>query len=74
MTKWDADILKARKIKNLQNIPRQDFKARRGWCTRMMWRKSLCLHPRTSLYNKLPSNFQGKIGGISASHKTLQSK
>jgi hypothetical protein len=45
----------------LVNIACQEFKASTGWCVQMMQRNRLSLRQRTSLCQKLPSDFEEKL-------------
>lgn len=53
--------LKAVEIAKELNIPTADFKASLGWCKRMMRRNGLTLRRRTSLAQRLPSDFGEKL-------------
>ncbi|XP_057692639.1 zinc finger protein 649-like [Corythoichthys intestinalis] len=53
--------LKAVEIAKELNIPTGDFKASLGWCNRMMRRNGLTLRRRTSLAQRLPSDFGEKL-------------
>ena len=53
--------LRALKLAKELNIPTNEFKASTGWCTRMMRRKGLTLRRRTSLAQRLPSDFEEKL-------------
>uniref|UniRef100_A0AAQ5X707 HTH CENPB-type domain-containing protein n=1 Tax=Amphiprion ocellaris TaxID=80972 RepID=A0AAQ5X707_AMPOC len=53
--------LKAMEIAKELNIPTADFKASLGWCKRMMRRNGLTLRRRTSLAQRLPSDFGEKL-------------
>ncbi|KAJ8385136.1 hypothetical protein AAFF_G00192770 [Aldrovandia affinis] len=52
--------LKALEIAKDLNIPPTEFKASFGWCRRMMRRNGLSLRRRTSLAQRLPSDFREK--------------
>ncbi|KAJ8361947.1 hypothetical protein AAFF_G00409250 [Aldrovandia affinis] len=53
--------LKALEIAKDLNIPPTEFKASFGWCRRMMRRNGLSLRRRTSLAQRLPSDFREKL-------------
>ncbi|KAJ8412737.1 hypothetical protein AAFF_G00116880 [Aldrovandia affinis] len=53
--------LKALEIAKDLNIPPTEFKASFGWCRRMMRRNGLSLRSRTSLAQRLPSDFREKL-------------
>uniref|UniRef100_A0A8C9ZJZ3 Pogo transposable element derived with KRAB domain n=1 Tax=Sander lucioperca TaxID=283035 RepID=A0A8C9ZJZ3_SANLU len=53
--------LRALELAKELNIPTNEFKAGTGWCTRMMRRKGLTLRRRTSLAQRLPSDFEEKL-------------
>ncbi|KAJ8403318.1 hypothetical protein AAFF_G00355350 [Aldrovandia affinis] len=53
--------LKALEISKELNIPPTEFKASFGWCRRMMRRNGLSLRRRTSLAQRLPSDFREKL-------------
>lgn len=53
--------MKAREVASSLNIPRTLFKASTGWCVRMMRRSGLALRRRTSLAQRLPSDFNEKL-------------
>uniref|UniRef100_A0A672HC27 HTH CENPB-type domain-containing protein n=1 Tax=Salarias fasciatus TaxID=181472 RepID=A0A672HC27_SALFA len=53
--------LKALEIANELKIPPTEFKASLGWCKRMMRRNGLALRRKTSLAQRLPSDFREKL-------------
>lgn len=53
--------LKALEIAKELNIPPAEFKASLGWVKRMMRRNGLSLRRRTSLAQRLPSDFEDKL-------------
>lgn len=53
--------MKALEVATTLKIVRADFRASRGWCVRMMRRSGLSLRRRTSLAQKLPSDFAEKL-------------
>lgn len=53
--------VKALEIARELHIPSTEFKASLGWCRRMMQRNGLCLRRRTSLAQRLPSDFTEKL-------------
>jgi hypothetical protein len=53
--------MKALEIATHLKIPRQDFKASNGWAVRFMRRKGLALRRRTTLVQKLPTDYVEKL-------------
>uniref|UniRef100_A0A8C9YTA0 HTH CENPB-type domain-containing protein n=1 Tax=Sander lucioperca TaxID=283035 RepID=A0A8C9YTA0_SANLU len=53
--------LRALELAKELNILTNEFKASTGWCTRMMRRKGLTPRCRTSLAQRLPSDFEEKL-------------
>jgi hypothetical protein len=53
--------MKALEIATSLKIPWQDFKVRNGWAIRFMCRKGLTLHWRTTLAQKLPTDYVEKL-------------
>jgi hypothetical protein len=53
--------MKALEIATSLKIPRQDFKASNGWAIRFMHRKGLALRRRTTLVQKLPTDYVEKL-------------
>lgn len=53
--------LKGLEIATALDIPRTEFKASTGWCVRMMRRAGFSLRRRTSLAQRLPSDFSEKL-------------
>jgi hypothetical protein len=49
--------MKALKIAASLKIPRQAFKASNGWVVKFMCRKGLSLRQRTTLAQKLPTDY-----------------
>mgnify|MGYP002716815918 CR=1 FL=1 len=49
---------KAKEVAAVLNIPRQEFKASRGWVDRFMKRAGLSLRRRTTICQKLPQDFE----------------
>jgi transposase-like protein len=53
--------MKSLEIATSLKIPRQDFKASNGWAVRFMRRKGLALRQRTTLVQKLPTDYIEKL-------------
>jgi hypothetical protein len=53
--------MKALEIATSLKIPRQDFKASNGWAVRFMRHKGLAHHQRTTLVQKLPTDYVEKL-------------
>ena len=52
---------KAKEEAEVLGIPKQEFKASRGWVDRFMKRMGLSLRHRTTICQKLPADFEGKL-------------
>lgn len=52
---------KARELAKARGVPRTEFKASRGWLQRFMKRFGFSLRRRTSVCQKLPSDFEEKL-------------
>lgn len=53
--------LKAQEVARTQNIPRAQFKASRGWVIRFMRRNGLSVRRRTTICQKLPTDYTEKV-------------
>lgn len=57
----NAIRIKAIRIARTQNVPREQFKASMGWCKKFMQRFGLSLRRRTTIAQKLPSDYTDKL-------------